>query len=100
MTIEIMYTVANIDDDLENAEVFLHTISKKRAERLLKVLKSMKLEKWKFLQIIPHELDEPVWKVDLKYPDIDEPIDTIIVGEPKQYDSIDECIVLKQKRIV
>lgn len=75
----ILYTVALVDKNEQDAYVYLRTLDSKKAQKLHARIS----EHYPDVEIITYEIDEPVWFVDLKFIDGGTTANAILVGCPE-----------------
>lgn len=94
----LLYTVALVDKNEQDAYVYLRTLDSKKAEKL----RARISEHYPDVEIITHEIDEPVWFLDLEYIDGTATFNAISMGDPEDDPALksNKVIIKRRERLV
>ena len=99
MTKLYIYIVASIDEKIGDAFPILRTLDELKARELRDHLHAIDKD-YKDVQVFEHELDEPVYLLDVKFPHTASRIKNVVeVGEPEADEDLKEAIIYKKTRI-
>ena len=94
-----LYTVASIDEKLNEAFVILRTLDGLKARELRDHLHSVS-DEYKDIQVIEHELDEPVYLLDVKFRGSASKMENVVeVGEPERDEALNGAVISKKRQI-
>jgi hypothetical protein len=97
---EKLYTVAAVDEKIDQAFVYLRTLDISKAQLLNDYLHSTS-EDYKDVQIIEEDLDEPVYLIDVKFKHSSDIMRNVVeVGEPESDEALKDAIVFSKIKIV
>jgi hypothetical protein len=94
----LLYTVALVDKNEQDVYVYLRTLDSGKAEKL----RTRISEHYPDVAIITHEIDEPVWFLDLEYIDGAATFNAISVGNLEDDPELksDKVIIKRRERLV
>lgn len=94
-----LYTVASIDEKLDEAFVILRTLDELKARELRDHLHTVS-EDYNDIQVIEHELDEPVYLLDVKFKGSASRMENVVeVGEPEHDEALNGATIFKKRQI-
>ena len=94
----LLYTVAICDKNEQDVYVYLRTLDSKKAEKLRERI----IEHYPDVEIITHEIDEPVYFINLSYIDGTATFNAISIGEPEDDPELksDKVHIMSKERLV
>ena len=94
MTLE--YLVVSPGEEQDDYFIYLRTLDGTKANKLLDIL----LEEYPDVEIITKEVDNPVYYLDLEYPDGHVQFNVVCVGKPEDDPELGKVIIKRKKRLV
>jgi hypothetical protein len=95
----LLYSVAHVDKNEQDVYIYLRTLDSKKAEKLQKRIS----EHYPDVEILTHEIDEPVYFLNLEYIDgTPATFNAICPGEPENDPELnsDKVRITRRERLV
>ena len=92
----ILYTVATFDKEQQDYFVYIRTLDSAKANKLRDIL----IEEYPEVEIITSEIDNPVYYLELEYPDGHTQFNVISVMEPENDPELATVTIKRKERLI
>ena len=94
-----LYTVASVDEKIDEAFVVLRTLDELKARELCDHLHSVS-EDYRDIKVIEDELDEPVYLIDVKFKGSAGKMDNVVeIGDPEADEALNGATIYRKQQI-